>query len=101
MSEQFMLFDEKDKSFLLYQFPDRKKAIGKLSYDEKMEWYQTRSPEDMIWLGNSKEFQSFWKWHVVVPLKFKRFYYRVKNGEIFKRYQHITEIKKNLKKYCI
>ncbi len=89
------------KLWLLYQFPERKKELARLSYDQKMEWYQTRDPKEMIWLGNSEEFQSFWKWHVLVPTKIKRLFYRIKNGEIFKKYPHITVMKDKVKKHSI
>lgn len=92
---------KKDTSFLLYTFPNQKKQIAKLSYDEKMEWYQSRDSQEMVWLGNSHEFQRFWHWHVVLPVKLRRLYYRIKNGEIFKHYQPITEMKKKIKKHSI
>lgn len=79
------------KLHLLYAFPAAKRKIAKLSYDEKMEWYATRSPEEMVWLGNNREFQRFWKVHVLWPLRIKRFLYRVKSGQIWKRYEHISE----------
>jgi hypothetical protein len=90
-------------SFLLFSFPDDKRKIGKLSLEQKMEWYAHQiqfagmagqAPIHLM----SKEFEKFWKWRVLIPTKFKRFYFRLKNGELFKRYPHITEIKKSLKK---
>lgn len=89
------------KPWLLYSFPERKKELSKLNYDQKMEWYATRDRESMIFLGNSKEFQRFWKWHVLIPMKLKRLYYRIKNGEVFKHYAHITEMKAKVKKHSI
>ena len=82
------------KTYLLYEFPVAKGKIARLSYDQKMEWYATRSPEEMIWLGNSNEFKRFWKVHVLWPLRIKRFLYRVKSGQIFKHYKHISESRK-------
>lgn len=90
-----------NKTFLLLSFPEQKAKIAKLTLDEKMEWYahqfQTNAQEATISLS-TPEFARFWKWRVLIPTKVKRFYYRCKNGEIFKRYEHITEIKKRLKK---
>lgn len=88
------------KTFLLFLFPEDKAKIAKLSMDDKMEWYGyqfQRHPGQYPVELTSDEFTSFWKWRVLVPTKLKRFYYRVKNGEIFKRYPHITEMKKKLK----
>lgn len=87
-----------NKTFLLYRFPERKKDIARLSYDQKMEWYSTRDPKEMVILGNDPEFQSFWKWRVVVPVKLKRLFYRLKNFEVFRHYDHISEIKKARRK---
>ncbi len=81
------------KSFLLYGFPKDKKKISKLSLDDKLEWYASQNPQDMVFLGNNPDFQTYWKLHALFPMKLKRFYYRVKNGEIFKHYKHITDTK--------
>ena len=81
------------KMYLDYRFPEHKKQIAKLSHDEKMEWYATRNYQEMVFLGNSPGFLAFWKWHVVILIKIKRFYYRIKNLEIFKHYPHISEIR--------
>lgn len=81
------------KAYLLYQFPDQKRKIARLDYEKKMEWYASRDSKEMIFLGNDRDFQRFWYWHVTLPVKLRRLFYRVKNGEIFKRYKHISEIK--------
>ncbi len=83
------------------KFPEDKKRIAALSHDEKMEWYATRDAQEMVWLGNDPEFKRFWKWNVMMPMKIKRLFYRIKNGEIFKRYHHITEMKEKVKKHSI
>jgi hypothetical protein len=88
-------------SYLLFIFPQDRKAISKLTLDQKMEWYLTREPRTMVFLGNDQDFKRFWKWTVLVPMKLKRLYYRIKNGEIFKKYEHITEMKKKAKQYSI
>lgn len=102
---QKYLFDReaKDKTFLLYRFPEQKEKIARLSLDEKLEWYahQFTNPLDGVVLLSSKEFEKFWKWRVLMPMKIKRFFYRVKNREIFKRYPHISEMKKKVKLYSI
>ena len=92
------------KPFLLLEFPENKKAIGHLTYDQKMEWYAYQFEKDQqsatITLS-SQEFQSFWKWKVLIPMKIKRFLYRLKNGQIFKRYPSIVEMKKKVKPHSI
>ncbi len=84
-----------------YRFPEDKKDIARLSYDEKMEWYATRDAKDMVFLGNDPEFKRFWKWRVLIPVRIGRMYYRIKNFEVFKRYKHITEMKAKVKKHSI
>jgi len=37
-----------NKIWIYYIFPDDKKKISKLSYENKMEWYATRKPEEMV-----------------------------------------------------
>ncbi len=88
-------------SLVNLKFPENKKQISKLNYDQKMEWYATRQPKDVVFLGNDPEFQRFWKWHVVIPVKIRRMYYRIKNLEIFKHYKHISEMKPKMKKHGI
>lgn len=93
-----------DKSFLHYMFPDQKAKISQLTLDEKLEWYAhqfQKNPGVYPVELTTREFARFWKWRVLIPMKLKRFFYRVKNGEIFKRYPHITEIKKKVKPHSI
>jgi hypothetical protein len=85
-----------------YRFPEDKKKIAKLSLEQKMEWYahhiQVNARTGSVPLGLiSKEFMSFWKWRVLIPLKIMRFAYKVKNWQ-FKKHSHISEIRENLKK---
>lgn len=90
--------------FLLLKFPEDKKAIAGLNMDQKMEWYAhqfQKNPGAFPFHLSTPEFQSFWKWRVLVPTKFKRFFYRLKTGQIFKRYQHISEMKKKVKPHSI
>lgn len=86
----------KSKSYLMLRFPENRRQLGRLSLEEKMEWYAYQFELDQraatIALS-TKEFASFWKWRVLMPMKVKRFLYRVKNGEIFKHYKHISEMK--------
>lgn len=90
-----------DKSWLLIPFPHGKRKLAQLSSDQKMEWYAyqfQQDPQRASIVLSTPEFQRFWKWRVLIPMKLKRFYYRLKNGELFKRYEHITDMKKNMKK---
>ena len=92
------------KPWLLYEFPARKKAIAALSADQKMEWYAYQwasNPQEATIRLSSAEFERFWRWRVLIPMKLKRLFFRVKNGEIFKKYDHITEMKKKVKKHSI
>lgn len=82
--------------YLDYGFPEKKKQLAKLSLDQKLEWYAhqfQKSPHDAPIMFNDPAFKSFWKWNVLLPMKLKRLYYRIKNGEIFKHYSSITEIR--------
>jgi len=96
-----MVIEVDNKSFLFFNFPDDKKKIAHLSYDQKMEWYAHQFQKNPgvypVHLVGT-EFERFWKWRVLIPMKFKRFYFRMKNLEVFKRYPHITEIKKKREK---
>lgn len=92
------------REMLALQFPQDKKQIARLSYDNKMEWYAyqfEKNPGAYPIHLLTGEFKRFWKWRVLIPMKIKRFFYRVKNGEIFKKYEHISEMKKKVKKHSI
>ncbi len=85
------------KTFLFYSFPEQKIKISRLTLNEKMEWYAhqfQKMPGQYPVELTTKEFMRFWKWKVLVPMKLKRLFFRIKNGEIFKHYRHISEIKK-------
>lgn len=88
------------KTHLLYSFPEHKGKIAALNYERKQEWYASRDPKDMVWLGNDKDFQRFWYWTYLFPLRIKRFFFKVKNWQ-FKKHPHVTEMKKRLKKHGI
>lgn len=94
-----------DKAYLLYQFPRDKSLISKLSLDHKIEWYghqfQAMDPRQVAIIFSSKEFASFWKWRYLMPIKLKRFFYRVNNFEIFKKYPHISEMRPKARKHGI
>lgn len=95
---------EDNKAFLLMMWPEQKNSIAKLSFDQKLEWYgyqfQRNAQEATINLS-SKDFQRFWKWKVLIPMKIMRMYYRIKNFEIFKKYHHISEMRAKVKKHSI
>lgn len=92
----------KPRPYLLFQFPEDKRKIARLTFDQKMEWYAHqiqiagKAGQAAVHF-TSREFQRFWKWRVLIPLRVKRFFFRLKNGELFKRHPHITEMKKSLK----
>lgn len=86
----------KQTPFFSYKFPQDKAKISKLTRDEKMEWYghqfQVNSYEASV-MFSTKEFESYWRWRVAIPIKIQRFFYKVKNGQIFRRYEHINQIR--------
>lgn len=95
-----------DKPFYSYGFPYDKNKIAKLSIEEKLEWYshqiQVAAQFGSIAVAlTSTEFMRFWKWRVLIPLKLKRFYYRVKNLEVFKKYPHISQMRPKVKQHSI
>ncbi len=90
-------FDDANRTFLLYCFPEQKNKIAHLSHAEKMEWYSyqfIKMPGHYPIELTTNEFTRFWKWKVLMPMKLKRLFFRIKNGEIFKHYPHISKIKK-------
>lgn len=70
------------------------KELRPLSFNAKLDWYGKRNSQELIFLGNNPYFQRYWKLHVLLPMRIKRFFYRLKNGQLFKRYAHISEMKK-------
>ena len=62
----------------LLRFPEDKAIIAQLDLLEMQCWYAGQEPRHMIYLGNSIEFKRFWKLHYLLPLKIKRFIYRIK-----------------------
>lgn len=96
VNAHFAMINDTHAEMLALAFPADKKKIAALTMDEKLEWYayqfQKKPGAYPVYLVGT-EFERFWKWRVLIPIKFKRFFYRVKNGEIFKRYPHISELK--------
>ncbi len=92
------------KPFLIYEFPAQRDKIKALTLEQKMEWYSyqfQKLPGVYPVELTTEEFKKFWKWQVLIPIKIKRFYFRLKNGELFKRYPNITEMKKKVKPHSI
>lgn len=90
----------KAKTYLLLTFPAQKAQIARLSHEEKMEWYAHQfelRPYDAAVMGTTPEFQKFWKWRVLMPIKCLRFWHRLKNFQMFKRYEHISDMRKKAK----
>ena len=75
--------------------------LRSLGFSQKLEWYAKRNSQEIVYLGNNLYFQRYWKWHVLVPMRIKRFYYQVKNFKFFKHYPHISEMKEKIKKHSI
>ncbi len=69
--------------------------------DQKMEWYAYQFMVNQRAAAvnlSTRDFEIFWKWRVVIPMKVRRLFYRVKNGEIFKHYKHISDMKVAIKR---
>ncbi len=96
--------DAIDRKHLRLKFPDDKKPIAKLSVEKKAEWYAyqfERQPGQVPIALTTSEFRTFWKWRYYWPLRMKRFFFRVKNLEVFKKYDHISVMKDKAKKHGI
>lgn len=94
--------DQLNQKHLLFRFPKEKKEIAKLSTYEKSEWYAHQFTKPIYPAElTTKEFARFWRWHFYYPLRLKRFFFRIKNLEIFKKYDHITVMKEKTKKHSI
>lgn len=88
-------------AFHRLEFGKHRGQIAALSLQDKMAWYAMQNPQEIISLGNNPEFQRFWKWRVLLPIKLKRFYFRAKNGQLFKHHAHITEMREKVKPHSI
>lgn len=98
------IMDEMEREMIALEFPKDKKKIAALSHDTKMRWYAgqfQKDPQAATIMLSTKEFESFWKWRVMIPLRIKRMYFRIKNFEVFKKYPHISEMKKKVKPYSV
>ncbi len=94
--------DQMRSDHVAFRFPADRKKIGKLSQNEKAEWYahQFAQPVYPVEL-TTKDFARFWRWNYYLPVRIRRAFYRIKNFEIFKRYEHITVMKDKAKKHGI
>lgn len=61
-------------------YPSDAKLIAMLSLEAKIAWYASQEPRQMVYLGQQEEFQRFWFWCYIMPLRFKRALYRLKNA---------------------
>jgi hypothetical protein len=61
-----------------YDWPGNWLAIALLSLENKLIWYTSRDPQELIDLGNDKEFTLFWGRFYIRPLKLKRLAYKLK-----------------------
>lgn len=74
-------------------------ALRKLNFNQKMEWYHTRHPLEIVALGSNPYFMRYWNLHVMTRLRLIRFYYKLKTGEFWrKKYTHISDLRAKEKK---
>jgi hypothetical protein len=74
-----MTMDIDLKHVQLLKWPEDSSTIAQLSLEEKIMWYSGQEPRHMVYLGNSPAFKRWWHWHYMMPLKLKRFAYKLKN----------------------
>jgi len=65
--------------FSFLTFPRDRATLSKLRLDELICWYACQDPRSLIYLAQTKEFKQFWYWHYLLPLRIKRFVYRMKH----------------------
>lgn len=72
------------KTVQVLRYPEDKAFLATLSLEEKICWYSGQEPRYMIYLGNDPTFKRFWFWSYILPLRIKRFMYKIKNVLRFK-----------------
>lgn len=63
----------------LLKYPEDASVIATLSLEDKIYWYSSQDPRAMIFLAQNPKFKRFWYWSYLVPLRMKRFAYRIKS----------------------
>lgn len=68
----------------LLNWPQDASVIASLSLEDKIYWYSSQDARNMIFLAQKKEFLRFWYFHYLLPLRIKRYLYKLKNVFKFK-----------------
>lgn len=61
----------------LLTWPQDQSVIAALSLEDKIYWYSSQDPRQMIFLGSNPKFKRFWYLTYLLPLRCKRFMYKV------------------------
>lgn len=62
----------------LLQWPEDASIIATLSLEDKIYWYSSQDARQMIFLGQNPKFKRFWYYTYLLPLRIKRFVYKIK-----------------------
>ena len=62
----------------LLKWPEHSSVIASLSLQDKIYWYSSIDAREMIFLAQNPKFVRFWYWSYLLPLRMKRFIYRIK-----------------------
>jgi len=65
-----------DLTFL--KWPEDRQTLAQLSMSELIMWYAGLDPRELVYMGQTAEFQRFWFRHYLLPLRIKRFFYKIK-----------------------
>jgi len=64
------------------KWPQDRELLASLSIQELQAWISMQDARQLIFVGQTKEFQHFIRWNYLYPVKLLRFWYRFKR--IFK-----------------
>ena len=59
-------------------WPQDRATIAQLDLEEKIMWYSGQDAREMVYLGQNKDFKKFWYWHYLLPLRSKRFVFKIR-----------------------
>lgn len=86
------------------EFEKCKVELKGLSFQGKLDWYANRDPLERATIARNPYFKKYWQAKVVWRINLLRLYYKIKNRQLFKKYEHISSIKearKKVKKHSI
>ena len=62
----------------LLKWPEDASTIAQLDLIELQCWFAGQDPREMVFLGQNKEFRHFMYRYYILPLKIKRFWFKIK-----------------------